>query len=84
MNQTWQLAEAKKKLHRVVDNAVKQGPQIITKHGVETAVVLSYDAYKKIMTPKKKLSSFFRDSPLTDLELNLERDKTGSREDIVL
>ena len=84
MNHTWQLEEARKKLHRVVDNAVHQGPQIITKHGVETAVVLSYDAYKKMMPPQKKLSSFFQDSPLAGLDLDLERDKSGGREDIAL
>jgi len=84
MNQVWQLEEAKKKLNRVVENAVEQGPQIIIKHGVETAVVLSYDAYKKMMPSQKKLSSFFRDSPLAGVELDLERDKTGVREDIAL
>ena len=59
MIQTWQLQEAKNKLSRVVENAVNSGPQIITKHGVEVAIVLSYTDYQKIVASRGKLSAFF-------------------------
>ncbi len=37
MIQTWQLQEAKNKLSRVIDDAINNGPQIITRRGVEVA-----------------------------------------------
>ncbi len=33
MSQTWQLQEAKNQLSRVVDEAQRSGPQIITRRG---------------------------------------------------
>ena len=33
MNETWRLQDAKNKLSEVFSRAVKQGPQLITKHG---------------------------------------------------
>ena len=55
----WQLQEAQNKLSEVVDKAVSDGPQIITKRGVETAVVLSHADYRKLMLNQQKLSDFF-------------------------
>ncbi len=45
MSKTWQLQEAKNKFSRVVDDAVNSGPQIITRHGVEVAIVISYASH---------------------------------------
>jgi len=84
MTHTWQLQEAKSKLSEVVDKAMKQGPQLITKHGVEAVVVLSYVEYRKMVLSQKKLSEFFQDSPLAGVELDLERDKSSLRDDIEL
>ncbi len=84
MSQTWQLQEAKNKLSRVVDEAQRSGPQIITRHGVKTAVVLSFEDYRRLVASRKKLSEFFRESPLAEAELDLERDKSPVREAISL
>ena len=84
MARIWQLQEAKNKLSEVVNEAVKHGPQIITKRGVETAIVLSYGQYRKAMLNQKKLSAFFRESPLAKLDLDLRRDKSGLRTDVVI
>ena len=84
MARTWQLQEAKNKLSEVVDQAVSDGPQIITKRGVETAIVLSYADYRKLMLRQTKLSDFFRESPLVDADLDLTRHTSSSREDISL
>jgi len=44
-------------------------------------VVLREDEYQKIFQKKEQnLTEFFRKSPLFGTELNMERDKTGSRE----
>jgi antitoxin Phd len=44
---TWQLQEAKAKLSEVIDTARKHGPQIITQRGVETAVIVPIDEWKR-------------------------------------
>jgi prevent-host-death family protein len=80
----WQLQEAKNKLSRVVDDAVNSGPQIITRRGVEVAVVLSLEEYKQMLTSRGKLSDFFQDSPLAGVELDIARDKSEARKDLDL
>jgi prevent-host-death family protein len=81
---TWQLQEAKNKLSRVVENAVNRGPQVITKRGVEVAIVLSYEEYQRMVASRGSLSAFFRDSPLVGVDLDLERDKSDIRADVEL
>jgi len=84
MARMWQIQEAKNKFSEVVDEAIKHGPQIITKRGVETVIVLSYAEYRKGMLSRKKLSDFFRESPLAKVNIDLRRDQSGPRKDIAL
>lgn len=84
MIRMWQLQEAKSKFSQVVDEALTQGPQVITRHGVEVAIVLSYEEYRKVMKSQQKLSEFFRESPLTGIELDLNRDTSEIREEFAL
>ena len=67
---SWQLQEAKAKFSDVV-KATASKPQIITVHGKETAVVISYDEYMNITTPKQSLFDFFQNSPFYGVELEL-------------
>ena len=76
MGSVWQLQEAKNKLSEVIDAALERGPQIITRRGVETAIVLSYEDYRRMLLRQKKLSEFFRESPLSGVELDLTRDSS--------
>ena len=84
MPRTWQLQEAKNKLSRVVDEAQRSGPQLITRRGVKAAVILSFKDYRRLTASRKKLSEFFRDSPLAEVELDMERDKSPMREALEL
>ena len=84
MGRMWQIQEAKNKFSEVVDEAIKHGPQIITKRGVETAIVLSYAEYRKVMLNQKNLSDFLRESPLAKVDLDLRREKSSLRRDIAL
>jgi prevent-host-death family protein len=81
MLKTWQLQEAKNKLSRVIEDAVNQGPQIITRRGEEVAIVLSYASYQKMVASRGKLTGFFRESPLVGIDLDLARDKSDVQED---
>jgi antitoxin Phd len=84
MARVWQIQEAKNKFSEVVAEALKNGPQVITKRGVETVIVLSYDEYRRVMLSKKKLSDFFHESPLAGVDIDLRRDKSGPRTDVFL
>jgi prevent-host-death family protein len=44
----WALQDAKNRLSEVVDAAVRGQPQIVTRRGIETAVVISHEAYEQI------------------------------------
>lgn len=81
---SWQLQEAKNNLNRVVENAENSGPQIITKHGIEVAVVLSLAEYQQLVASRGKLSAFCRESPLASVELELTRDRSMTRQDPIL
>jgi antitoxin Phd len=84
MKRVWQLQEAKNKFSEVVEEAISQGPQVITRRGVEAVIVLSYAEYRKLLASRKKLSDFFRQSPLIGMDLNLRRDRSDVRPDIIL
>ena len=77
---TWQLQDAKSKFSRLVENAMGNEPQFVTKYGNNAVVILSYEEYKKITRPKVDLVSFLRNSPLAEINLDISRDKALPRE----
>ena len=76
----WQLQEAKNKLSQVVKQARNSGPQVITVHGEEAAVLLSIDEYRQLTQKKSTLGDFFMNSPLHGTELAIERDQDFGRD----
>lgn len=83
---SWQLQEAKAKFSAVVNDAIKQGPQRVTRHGEEVVVILSIETYEKLTRQSgggknKSLVEFFRDSPLAELPPDaFKRDSDIGRE----
>jgi len=81
MNGTWQIQEAKNKLSEVIAQAIKHGPQLITRRGEKAVVVVSYAEYEKLCKSQGKLSEFFRASLLAGIDLardkSLPRDEAG-------
>ncbi len=55
----WQLQEAKNRLSEVVRKARTEGPQVITLHGEDAAIVVSTKDYQKIGTAEGKASRIF-------------------------
>jgi prevent-host-death family protein len=45
---TWQVQKAKAHLSELIEDAQTKGPQIITRHSTETAVVLSFGEYEAL------------------------------------
>ena len=66
----WQLQEAKAMLSDVV-KAAGSKPQIITVRGNKAAVILSYEKYRKLTSPKRSFFDFIQNSPLYGAELEL-------------
>ena len=79
MSQIWQLQEAKNRFSEVVDEAIARGPQMITRRGVETAVLLSVADYRKMVQSAKSITEFFRNSPLVGEDLDFSRDQSPVR-----
>lgn len=67
---TWQLQEAKAKFSEVIDAAAKKGPQIITRRGVKTAVVVPFDEWERSQAASKpSLLEILRSGPQGDLPI---------------
>jgi prevent-host-death family protein len=84
MAHIWQLQDAKNKFSEVIEDALSEGPQVITRRGKETAVILSISDYRRMLLAGKKLSQFFQDSPLVGLDLDLARDTSPLRDGIAI
>jgi prevent-host-death family protein len=80
MMEHWQLQDAKNRFSEVVQKALEHGPQLITRRGVKTVVVMSVEDYQQLTKPKMNIVDFFRKSPLKDIEIDLKRDKDIGRE----
>ena len=76
MTHVWQLQDAMNRFSEVVEQALKHGPQVITRRNVETAIVLSLADYRKMLLAQQSLSDFFRASPLVGVQLDLARENS--------
>jgi antitoxin Phd len=64
----------------LIDRAVSNGPQIVTRRGEEVVVVLSREEYDRLSRGRSRLVDFFRQSPLAGVELDLaEEDRETNR-----
>jgi prevent-host-death family protein len=70
MKAVWQLQEAKNRLSEVVERAIHDGAQIITRHGQPVAVVVAAETYKRLQ-PRKSVVAVLRSCP--DHNLVVER-----------
>lgn len=83
---TWQLQHAKNRFSELVEAALRDGPQEITRHGKPFAVVMSRQEYDRIASLKRSpsLARFLLNSPRIGLEkmvidLDAERRRSRSR-----
>jgi antitoxin Phd len=75
----WQLQEAKNKFSSLVELALEDSPQIVTRHGKDAVVIISIKEYKKLTKPENNIVEFFQKSPLAKEELILTRSKEKPR-----
>lgn len=73
----WQLQEAKSKFSKLVNSAIDDGPQIVTRHGEKVVVVLSFDEFQDMQEETPSLLSALLNSPLRGSEIPIpERDRS--------
>ena len=79
----WKLEDAKNRFSEVVRRAASEGPQIVTKHGREAAVVLGVEESRRLTQPVDLLD-FLSESPLAEAleagELIIDRPRDLGRD----
>ena len=62
----WTVAQAKARLSEVIERAMADGPQTITRHGKTAVVVVDASEWTRRMERKGTLADFLAASPLRD------------------
>ena len=83
MGARWQLQVAKNRFSEVVERAINDGPQTVTKHGKDAVVIVSAEQFQRgTKTGKKKtqsLAEFLLQSPLRGARLRIRRSRDTGR-----
>jgi len=80
MKTVWKLQDAKSQFSRVVEDALKSGPQYITRRGTKTVVVLSVREYEELISNKLNFKEFLLSCPKIDEDFEIERQKDYPRD----
>jgi prevent-host-death family protein len=67
------------RLSQVIEEAQSKGPQMITRHGVDRAVVLSIDDFRSLSANKPDLREYLLGGPKVD-DFDAEPDRDTGRE----
>jgi prevent-host-death family protein len=78
--QTWGVAKAKARFSELIDRALSEGPQTVTRSGRTEVVVVSADEWQRKTKRKGNLAEFFANSPLRGSRIRITRDKSKARE----
>ena len=76
----WSVADAKARLSELLDQAINNGPQAITRRGREIAIVVSVEEWHKKTSRSGSLAEFLAASPLRDSGLDIERADAPARD----
>lgn len=66
MAKTWALQDAKARFSEVVRRANADGPQVVTYRGVEKAVVVSADEFRRLHPERRSFVDALLDGPTLD------------------
>lgn len=62
----WQVQDAKTRFSELIERADREGPQTITRHGAERAVVLSVDDYRRLTARHADFKAHLLGGPKVD------------------
>jgi antitoxin Phd len=74
----WQIQQAKTHLSELIERARSEGPQVITRRGVEQAVVLSIEQYKRLVAHKPELKAHLLSGPKVE-QFSVKRSRDTGR-----
>jgi len=77
---TWALQDAKARLSELVRLAMEHEPQEITLRGEPAVVVLSREEYDRMTQKKESFVDLIRNSPLMDVDIDLSREPSMTRD----
>jgi prevent-host-death family protein len=77
--QIWTVAQAKAKFSEVIERAMSEGPQTITRKGRTAAVVVGAEEWQRKTNRVGNLAEFFAASPLRGSGLKIRRLKDKPR-----
>ena len=75
----WQVQQAKQRFSELVERAISEGPQIVTKHGRPAVAVVEIGEYRRLSGTTMNFKEFLMSAPDFSM-LDLERSKELSRE----
>jgi prevent-host-death family protein len=75
----WQIQEAKTRLSELIEEADTKGPQIITRHGTERAVLLSIKDYRALSAHQPNLKEYLLGGPKVE-SFEISRDRDSGRD----
>ncbi|HVV93674.1 MAG TPA: type II toxin-antitoxin system Phd/YefM family antitoxin [Hyphomicrobiales bacterium] len=75
---TWQVQDAKARLTELIERAHTEGPQTITRHGAERAVVLSVEDFRKLTAHKPDFKTYLLGGPKVE-DFSVERSPDTGR-----
>ncbi|HEY6466538.1 MAG TPA: type II toxin-antitoxin system Phd/YefM family antitoxin [Candidatus Acidoferrales bacterium] len=78
-NHHWAVAEAKAKFSAIIDRALTEGPQTITRSGRKAVVVVSVKTWERKESRKGNLAEFFAGSPLRGSKIRIKRTRSMPR-----
>jgi prevent-host-death family protein len=78
-SQDWTVAQAKAKFSEVIDRAMAEGPQTITRKGRKAVVIVEAEEWQRKTKRVGNLAEFFAASPLRSSGLKLRRAKDRPR-----
>jgi antitoxin Phd len=71
---SWQVQDAKARFSEFLDATVKKGPQIVTRRGVETAVLVPIDEWRRLQqSARRDLKSLLLEPRVRFEEIVVER-----------
>jgi len=83
MGTRWQLQQAKNRFSEVVECALRDGPQTVTKHGKDAVVIVAADEFQRTAAaaakPSQSLADFLLNSPLRGSKLRIRRPRDTGR-----
>jgi prevent-host-death family protein len=70
MHDRWQLQEAKQRFSELIRSVEADGPQFVTRHGEEVAVVVSIAEYRQLRGEGRSFKEFLQSAPDVNLEVS--------------